>query len=387
MAALVALTTDAAAAIEPAAPDGGPSPVVGRLAAPATGATGAVPGRVQHSPPSQFRFADPDTITTPGGQYVTYGTSGRSGESTCGTTFWGVKLWMPYQIHGNGESSGFGSCSHAKSGDAMPTGPGAWAEPTSDIWAPTVVRYAGSYLAFYAASRRGTMTPQEPHGQKCIGIASSAVSARGPFVDNGSYLCPADGAWAMDPDAFVHQGELFLTYRDDSVVPYPETALVAIRVDAFGQPDLASRKVLVTSLDVSWDTPGSALRIIENPSLLRVGNPRSGYRWLLAFSGNDWFRTAYAVGLADCGPRIFLGGRCEVLDDTERAYFGFPNPASRPRFGLPLHKRGPGGMSLFRTPGGSARAVWHFIGYEGVNPPRRSIIGRLSRYRGRWQVS
>lgn len=43
-------------------------------------------------------------------------------------------------------------------------------------------------------------------------------------------------------------------------------------------------------------------------------------------------------------------------------------------------------MSLFRTFGGKARVVWHYIDNESAAPPRHSIIGELLFSGGEWTV-
>jgi arabinan endo-1,5-alpha-L-arabinosidase len=267
--------------------------------------------------------------------------------------------------------------SHAcPTGDAMPSGAGTWADPGSHVWAPSVVLWNGVHHLYYGAFRRG---------QVCLGRAvSSTASIRGPYVWQTLVRCAPGGRWSLDPDAFVHAGRLYLVFRDDAVTGWPQTGIAVVEVDALGAPIWATRRALLVSQDVTWEhgpDPHSASYVVENPSMMRIGD---GHFYLF-FSGNDWDSDRYATGVADCGtsPRGVASHRCTVLGATAQPYFGHVAPhVTPPLFGLPDNRPGPGGMSLFRTHAGRARVVWSFFSYG-----RWSMAGVLSFRQGAFAVT
>ncbi len=338
------------------------------------------PGTPRANQISAFPFADPDTIAT-GTRYVTYGTTSGAGVGACGKTVSGAKFQVPYMVHGSGESASLGACTAKDSGDAMPAGPGAWADKSRGVWAPSVVYHGGRFIMFYAATKKGTATASNRDGQKCIGKAYAA-SARGPFKDAGEFACPDNGRWVLDPDAFVDGNQLYVVYRDDNVNTFPQTGISVVAADKNGAASWATRKTLLYSTDMSWESVGSTHHTIENPSMMKVGNGR----WQLFFSGNDWNTRRYATGIADCGTSPLPATRCNQNQGSGHSYFGYKPSVTAPERGLPFNKMGPGGMSLFRTHGGKARVVWHFIDNESASPPRHSIVGELAYAGGEWSV-
>src|SRR5690348_13678008 len=79
---------------------------------------------------STFPLADPDTVLAKDGTYVTYGTTVGAGVGArCGGT---GKLYVPYLNHGSGDTVSMSDCA---AGDALPSGPGSWAEPGGAVWA------------------------------------------------------------------------------------------------------------------------------------------------------------------------------------------------------------------------------------------------------------
>lgn len=345
-----------------------------------TAGDNAGPVTPRATPVSAFPFADPDTIAT-GTRYVTYGTTSPLGVGDCGKSVWGAKYYVPYMVHGSGESISLGVCTDEDSGDAMPAGPGAWAEKSRGIWAPSVVKHGGRFILFYAATKKGTSTAANPEGQKCIGKAF-ADGARGPFVDAGEFACPPNGRWALDPDAFVDGGQLYVVYRDDNVNSFPQTGISVVAADKNGAANWATRRTLLFSTDLSWESVSSAHNTIENPSMMKIGDGH----WYLFFSGNDWNTRRYATGIADCGTSPLPAARCSQTQGTGHSYFGYQPSATSPEKGLPYNKMGPGGMSLFRTFGGKARVIWHFIDKESDAPSRHAIVGELSFSGGEWAV-
>lgn len=320
---------------------------------------------------STVNLADPDTVRAGDGRYITYGTTlGRGRGPRCGAP--AGKLYVPYLVHGSGSSVGMSDC---VAGDAMPGGPGGWAEPGGSIWAPGVARFGGRYIMFYTASRRGS-------GQKCIGRATSS-SARGPFVSRGEWACPPAGRWAIDANPIVAGDRLYVTYRDDAINSFPQTGISVVRTDSAGRAVWSTRRDLLKSTDIRWDTirMSGTTNVIENPSLFR----HSGV-WYLAFSGNNWDSARYATGIAECGSSILPARRCTpIRRGVDRPYFGFTGSGGlNPYRGLPGNHRGPGGMDVFRAADGTLRVVWHW--WRASDRTRHVVVGRLLHDAGGFHV-
>ncbi len=315
---------------------------------------------------SSFQLADPDTVLAEDGRYATYGTTvpaGR-GQRCNGAT---GRLYVPILRHGSGNTVGMTNCA---SGDALPGGPGAWAEPGSAIWAPGVARFGNRYFMFYTATRAGT-------GQKCIGRAISS-SAYGPFRNAGGWACPPGGRWAIDANPFVAGGRLHVTYRDDAITRGAETGISTVRTDGEGRAIWSTRRDVLKSTDITWDTRGTSggTHVVENPSMWRMPDGH----WYLMYSGNNWGSARYATGIADCGTTPLPANRCRpVRQGVERPYFGFTGAVGiNPYRGLPDNRRGPGGMDVFAAADGSRRVVWHW--WNGG--PRHPMTGVLDRGSG-----
>ncbi|MFM9370576.1 family 43 glycosylhydrolase [Streptomyces sp. Da 82-17] len=312
---------------------------------------------------SAFPVADPDTVRAANGTYVTYGTTvpagrGKRCEGATG------KLYVPVLVHGSGNSVGLTDCA---SDDALPGGPGSWAEPGGAVWAPGVVRYGDRYFMYYTASRKGS-------GQKCIGRAI-ASDARGPFRNAGGWACPPGGRWAIDANPFVSGNTMYVTYRDDAITSGAETGLSTVRTDSEGRAVWSSRRDVLKSTDITWDTrkSNSSTHVVENPSMWRMPDKH----WYLMWSGNNWDSPRYATGIADCGTTPLPGSRCKPLRrGVERPYFGYTGATGiSPYKGLPDNRRGPGGMDVFKAADGSPRVVWHW--WDGTL--RRPMTGSLTR--------
>lgn len=319
---------------------------------------------------STFKLADPDTVRAKDGRYVTYGTTVPAGRGArCGGAT--GRLHVPVLVHGSGSTVGMTDCA---SGDALPGGPGAWAEPGGAVWAPGVARYGDRYFMFYTASRKGS-------GQKCIGRAV-ATSARGPFRNAGEWACPPGGRWAIDANPFVGGGFLYVTYRDDAITAGAETGISTVRTDGEGRAVWRTRRDALKSTDITWDTrkSDSGTHVVENPSMWRMPDGH----WYLMYSGNNWDSARYSTGIADCGTSPLPGSRCRpIRRGVERPYFGFTGTAGLgPYRGLPQNHRGPGGMDVFRAANGSPRVVWHW--WDGG--PRYPMTGALHRGTGGFSV-
>lgn len=332
---------------------------------------GTVPGPLEDpTVSSDFPLADPDTVLALDGTYVSYGTTVGAGRGRrCGGT---GKLYVPYLVHGSGDSVRISDCA---AGDAMPSGPGAWAEPGGGIWAPGVARFGDRYFMYYTASRRGS-------GQKCIGLATSG-GARGPFVDRGEWACPPAGRWAIDANPVVQGGTLYVAYRDDAITSFPETGVSAVRADANGRAVWSTRRDLLRSTDVGWETVriSGTSHVIENPSLFR----HEGV-WYLTYSGNNWDSARYATGIARCGASPLPATRCTPMrEGVRRPYLGFTGSAGLdPYRGLPGNHQGPGGMDIFQAADGSLRAIWHW--WQPSDRSRHSAVGRFLENSGGFHV-
>ncbi|MFG3678985.1 family 43 glycosylhydrolase [Micromonospora chalcea] len=296
---------------------------------------------------STFPLADPDTLLAKDGSYVTYGTTVGAGTGArCGAT---GRLYVPVLVHGSGNSVGMANCA---SHDALPSGPGAWAEAGGAVWAPGVAQFGSRFFMFYTASRKGT-------GQKCIGRAISD-SARGPFQNQGEWACPDAGRWALDANPFVAGGNLYVTYRDDAIASGAETGISTVRTDGEGRAIWDTRRDMLKSTDITWDTAKTSggTHVVENPSMWKAADGD----WYLMYSGNNWDSARYATGIARCGASPLPGSRCTpIREGVSRPFFGFTGSAGlNPIRGLPGNHQGPGGMDVFAAADGSERVVWHW---------------------------
>ena len=354
----------AAGAGGPAEGAGGP-PLADAADSPAADADDVAPAASS----STFPLADPDTVRARDGRYVTYGTTVAAGRGKrCGAT---GRLFVPVLVHGSGNDVGMADCASA---DALPGGPGSWAEPGGAVWAPGVARFGDRFVMYYTASRKGS-------GQKCIGRAV-ATSARGPFTNAGEWACPPGGRWAIDANPFVSGGSLYVTYRDDAVASGAETGISTVRTDARGRAVWDTRRTLLTSTDITWDTAksGSSTHVVENPAMWRTPDGR----WYLMYAGNNWDSARYATGIADCGTTPLPNSRCTPLrQGVSRPYFGFTGARGiNPYRGLPGNHPGPGGMDVFAAADGSPRVVWHW--WDGGT--RHPVTGVLQRGTGGFSV-
>jgi arabinan endo-1,5-alpha-L-arabinosidase len=326
----------------------------------ATSVTVGVGGVVHAANESPFPLADPDTVLAKDGRYVTYGTTVGAGTGKrCGAT---GKLFVPVLVHGSGNTVGFTDCASA---DALPNGPGSWAE--GNVWAPGVAKFGDRFFMYYTASKRGT-------GQKCIGRAVSS-SARGPFTNPSEWACPAGGRWAIDANPYLSGGQLYVTYRDDAITSGAETGISAVRTDANGWAVWSTRRDVLKSTDITWDTRGTSggTHVIENPSMFKSTD---GY-WYVAYSGNNWDSARYSTGIARCGTGPIPSARCSPRQNgVERPYFGYTGSGGlNPYRGLPGNHRGPGGMDFFNAMDGSYRVVYHWWD-GGTRFPITAAVGR-----------
>lgn len=322
---------------------------------------------------STFKLADPDTVLTDQGDYVTYGTS--SAGRKCGGKNQSFKV--PMLRHGSGDEVGMADCAV---GDALPKkNIGGWADTSGGVWAPGVVKHKGKYLMYYTMSRKGSK-------QKCIGLAKSA-DASGPFKDTGNrpWACPPSGRWVIDANPYVSGGRLFVAYRDDQVTKGIESGISVVGAGDGGWADknFSTRRTALTSHDIAWDSAKNKgnNHIVENPSMFKVGK-----RWYLAYSANAWDSVRYATGIADCGTKPIPGSKCKPMrNGVQQPYFGFTGKAGLgPWRGLPGNRTGPGGMDIFQAQNGSHRAVYHW--FQRSTKKRYPITGSFVRHNGGFAV-
>ena len=167
---------------------------------------------------------------------------------------------------------------------------------------------------------------------------------------------------------------MYVAYRDDAINSFPETGLSVVRTDNQGRAVWDTRRDLLRSTDVGWETVriSGESHVIENPSLFQVGGT-----WFVAYSGNNWDSARYATGIARCGSSPLPRNRCEPLrQGVRRPYFGFTGDAGLDPFrALPVNHRGPGGMDIFEAADGTLRVVWHW--WRASDRTRHLSTGRF----------
>lgn len=199
-------------------------------------------------------------------------------------------------------------------------------------WAPSVIKIDDQYVMYYTAKRAST-------GQQCIGIATSG-SPGGPFTDSSAGPATCAGAGdRIDADAFRDptSGSLYLSYADND--------------------GIRSRELSPNGLSFASSGPGALLLApgapwergrVEAPTLVRASS--TGPLFLL-YSGSDFDRPSYAVGVARCATPL---GPCTRASSS-------PMLASGP--GL----MAPGGQTPFQASDGSWSLAFHawssVIGY------------------------
>lgn len=326
---------------------------------------GGPPEALAATASSTFPLADPDTLLAKDGTYVTYGTTVGAGVgSRCGGT---GKLYVPYLNHGSGDTVGISDCA---AGDALPSGPGSWAETGGAVWAPGVALFNGTFYMYYAATKKGT-------GQKCIGLATSG-GAKSAFTNRGEWACPDGGRWALDPDPFVANGKLYVAYRDDAITTGAETGISIVQVGSDGFADWGTRRDALKSTDIGWDSIriSGTTHVVENPSVFLASGDGHYY---LTYSGNNWDSPRYSTGLADCGTNPIPSSRCKPRGDgVNQPYFGYTGSSGLSPFrGLPGDYQGPGAMDVFFTAANRRCVVWAW--WDPGTGHRYPRIGELKR--------
>jgi Glycosyl hydrolases family 43 len=219
-------------------------------------------------------------------------------------------------------------------GNALPlTAPWATRGAT---WAPAVIARPGGFALFYTARDRET-------GLQCTSVASGAAP-QGPFVDLSSrpLICQQELGGSIDASPFVDaDGQAWLTWKSEA----PPTI--------WSRPiDLAQLRLTGTATAILHATQSWERGNVEAPSFLR-----SGSGLVLAYSGNRWDTSEYAIGVATCATPA---GPCEKRGDG-------------PALGSGDGRVGPGGAEFLVTDDGPAIAYAAYRGPDVGYPASRLL--------------
>ncbi len=250
-----------------------------------------------------FDFPDPDVVAF-GHTYYAYATNSVAGNiqiiSSTDLTHW------------------------ASVGNALPSLPG-WARPDL-TWAPSVTIANGAYLMYYTADFA-------PSGTQCISVAS-ASTPQGPFVDSSPLplVCQQSIGGSIDPSAFTDAGGAqYLVWKSGG----PGSSKIWSQpLNSTGTGFAAgTTPTQLLSPDLSWQSG-----TVEAPDLVEANG-----QYFLFYSGNDWNRANYAVGVARCSGPL---GPCANVS---------PNPILSSGSQI----AGPGGESVFADSGGNFWIAFH----------------------------
>lgn len=214
-------------------------------------------------------------------------------------------------------------------------------------WAPSVLRRAGGYVAYYTVHDVAS-------GRQCISSAFAGKPA-GPYLDGSSaaLVCQLDHGGSIDPSPFVDaDGTAWLLWKSEGFGGQPAT-LWAQPLSADGRSLTGSPSALLQA-DQRWEHG-----VVEGPTLVAAGG-----RYHLFYSGADWQTRSYAVGHAVCdGP----AGPCRKTGNA-------PVLASDERLA------GPGGQEAFRSPDGTVWLAYHAYTEPHVGYPSSRTL-HLARVR------
>jgi arabinan endo-1,5-alpha-L-arabinosidase len=153
----------------------------------------------------------------------------------------------------------------------------SWA--TGDFWAPEIHRVGSGWVAYFSA--------RHSDGTLAVG-AASASSPLGPFVDRGAPLVHKSGMGTIDASEFTDgSGAPYLLWKDDGNAASQATPIWAQPLAADGLSRVGAPTQLITN-DQSWEGV-----LVEGPFMVRRGNS-----YYLFYSGNAYYDTRYAVGVA-----------------------------------------------------------------------------------------
>jgi beta-xylosidase len=163
-------------------------------------------------------------------------------------------------------------------GEALPRLP-SWAA-FGYLWGPSVLARPTGYVLYYATRQAATQ-------RQCISLAVSLLP-QGPFVDTSDrpFICQLERGGSIDPSPFVDaDGAVWLTWKSEGTLAGEPTRVWAQRLSADGRALQGQPSELVHT-DQPWELP-----LVEGPSLSRVGG-----RYVLAYAGNRWETSGYAIG-------------------------------------------------------------------------------------------
>jgi len=350
--------------------------IVGTLAV--SRPSGAI-GQTTYTASTRAALADPDTFYWQGTEY-TFGST-EAGTDACGTAG-GGPYYVPY-VTATPVAAGAGGSNVGQkcySGDAMPFGPGLWADVNSDIWAPGVEYFGGTFYMYYSALKAGTV-------QRCVGRATSN-SVTGPYKSQSEWACPSSGRWAIDPDPFTSNGRMYVAYRDDAISSGNDSGISIVRTAAGGFGDFSTRRDALKGADVGWNTAsclGSG-RLVENPAIT-LDADGNFYQFFSTGCWNEPPGTApYATGGSSCGTNPLPASRCMVVGGNTNPNFAYSASGLAPLQTLPGDHRGPGGMSLYKS-NGNVRASWHWYFQMYVGAWRYTRTGTVLHSGTTWKVA
>ncbi len=265
-----------------------------------------------------YDVPDPDVIDV-GGTYYAYGTNSASGNiqilQSSDLTQWTLL------------------------GDALPHLP-SWAR-FGATWAPGVIQIGALFYLYYAVSAEGT---------ECISVATSPSPA-GPFDDRsgGPLICQTSLGGSIDPSPYLDgAGHLYLTWTSNGANGQPAT--IWAQPVAAGGTAMASGSAPVALLRPTQAWEGS---VVEGPFMWNDGG-----NYFLFYSANSWRTSSYAEGVATCqGP----AGPCAT-------------PLPGPILGTEAQFAGPGGATVFTTPGGQPFIDFHGWQPAAVGPPNARLL-------------
>lgn len=284
-----------------------------------------VPGAPAVSPTASPAWNDdgPDpSLLRVGHRYYAY---------TTGTT-WGNRIGV---LESDRPDAGWGTTTGTSYGStALPSVPD-WQVPDTQ-WAPAVYRYAGRYVLFYAAQRRGA-------GEWCLSVAV-ADAPEGPFQDRthgtGPIVCQDDLGGTIDPHPFVDaDGTPWLYFKNNDGMDGPGdeaavSSVWAVRLSSDGTWPISGPQHVMAkdSQRHPWQTT------LDNPQMVL----RGGVYYLFHTGGDYVGNDTYAVGYATCAGPL---GPC----DTN------PQPILRSYGSV----AGPGGGTVLRDAAGSWWLSYH----------------------------
>lgn len=306
------------------------------------------------APQGSLRAADP-TMARDGDRWVSLSTNERLGPPEAVACDPSDPVWQkgfayfPYRVGPAPDQ-----LADCWAGDALPDGPGPWADKVSGPnWAPSLAKIGDTWWLFYVARKSGS----DP-GQQCIGAAASNTpTGPGWFHAEQPLVCPANGQWAIDPEIFYdRQRQAWYLLWDHVSLNIqrfdPATGALTGPVRPMmheAHPDLG--------FDEFLQSDGSLEQTIENPTMVRAD---SGELWLF-FSAGRWTSNDYSTGWALCGRgNPTEGGECTLVNSLDpetryRPWWGWslrtapePNVDARPFEAFP-DVQGLGGMSMAST--------------------------------------